>query len=109
MANDDSLTMDKKVQELEQKIAKMQLDINRNKQELKKRQRAIDTRRKILLGAFFSKMLDENEFGEDFKNTVCQKLDTYLTKQSDRALFEDLLGKKEENSKFGEKLRRNVS
>ena len=47
-------------------------------------QRKIDTRRKILAGAW---LLDEIEQRDDFKQFVYKKLNSFLTKPDDRALF----------------------
>lgn len=83
--------MDKKLHEIDQKVARLQRELNRAKSQKKDRQRTIDTRRKILLGALLSKLLNEHEFGDDFREVIKAKLDSYLTKDSDRALFADLL------------------
>ena len=49
-----------------------------------KRTRKEDTRRKILAGAW---LLDEIEQREDFRKFVYKKLDSFLTRPNDRALF----------------------
>jgi large subunit ribosomal protein L7/L12 len=46
--------------------------------------RKIETRRKILAGAW---VLDEMEQRDDFKQFVYKKLNSFLTKPDDRALF----------------------
>lgn len=50
-----------------------------------KKERANDTRRKILLGAFY---LDQMQKNESFKAQIVPKLDAYLTRNDDRALFD---------------------
>ncbi len=49
-----------------------------------KQKRADDTRRKILVGAM---MLDHMEKNEATKTSVMGKLDAFLTRSDDRALF----------------------
>jgi len=49
-----------------------------------KKKRADETRRKILLGAM---MLDQMEKNEATKTSVMGKLDTFLIRPEDRALF----------------------
>jgi large subunit ribosomal protein L7/L12 len=50
-----------------------------------KRERADDTRRKILIGAM---MLEHMAFKEETKSNVMAKLDAFLTRPDDRALFD---------------------
>ena len=50
-----------------------------------KKARNEDTRRKILAGAW---LLDEMESRKDFKEFVYKKLDSFLTRPNDRALFD---------------------
>lgn len=50
----------------------------------RKKERKDDTRRKILAGAW---LLDEMNQREDFKEFVYKKLDSFLTRPADRALF----------------------
>lgn len=52
---------------------------------LMKGKRSEDTRRKILIGAM---MLDHMEKNEATKTSVMSKLDAFLTRQDDRALFD---------------------
>lgn len=49
-----------------------------------KKDRATDTRRKILLGALLEGMMSEDE---NTKNRVMARLDKFLTKPKDRDLF----------------------
>lgn len=50
-----------------------------------KADRAMDTRRKILIGAFFLEKMGKNE---DYKTKVLQQLGEYLKRSDDRALFD---------------------
>ncbi len=52
---------------------------------LLKGQRADDTRRKILLGAMTQEMMNE---GLEAKQRIMARLDKYLTRPDDRALFD---------------------
>ena len=49
-----------------------------------KADRATNTRRKILIGAFFLEKMEKNE---DYKTKVLQQLVEYLKRSDDRALF----------------------
>jgi hypothetical protein len=65
---------------------KEQLDarIRKEKNRQSARQRKLDTRRKILAGAW---VLDEAEKRPDFKKFVYQRLDSFLTRKTDREVF----------------------
>ena len=81
-------TIDEKIKLLEEKLrqekAKKQKIEARNKSMAIKEQRAADTRKKILIGAF---MLDRMEKNEETKNRLIGQLDQYLTRADDRQLF----------------------
>lgn len=80
--------IDEQIKTQEEKLKK--LKAFKQKQEAIKRAReateyrANDTRRKILLGAL---MLDQMEKNEGTKASVMGKLDVFLKRQDDRALF----------------------
>ena len=60
--------------------------IEAKKRTLEKRaDRARDTRKKILIGAFFMGKMEKNE---DYREMTLQHLDLYLTRDEDRSLFE---------------------
>ena len=81
-------TVDERIKLLEDKLK--QEKAKKQKIEARKRtieskvQRATDTRRKILVGAF---MLDRMAKNEETKNKVLGQLDQYLTRDDDRELF----------------------
>ena len=80
-------TLDDKIKDLEDKLkkakAKKQQIERAEKTRLSKKQRAEETRKKILLGSYLmSKMEDEES-----KKKILGGLDKYLTRADDRALF----------------------
>lgn len=60
---------------------------------LGKQERASDTRRKVLLGAFLLYRLEsgKDKFTGELREWVERELDGYLTRDTDKALFADLL------------------
>lgn len=78
-----------KIEQAEQRLKQLkalkQKQAARERAANAKRERAADTRRKILLGAFY---LDQMERNEALKAQIVQKLDAYLTRNDDRALFD---------------------
>jgi AAA+ superfamily predicted ATPase len=72
----------KKIAQLE---ARAELKENRKKTEATKGLSADDTRRKILLGALVQ---EEMEKSEGMKQNMIAKLDRFLVRPNDRALFE---------------------
>lgn len=76
---------EKRLIELEAKRKKLDAEIREAKARAKKKARAQDTRRKILLGAL---VLDEMDRDEGFANWVRGKLPHYLTRDVDRELFD---------------------
>lgn len=81
-------TVDERIKLLEEKLkqekAKKQKLEARKRHIESKAQRAIDTRKKILIGAF---MLERMEKNEETKNKLIGQLDQYLTRSDDRELF----------------------
>lgn len=81
-------TIDEKIKMLEEKLrqekAKKQKIEARKKHLESKAQRAADTRKKILIGAF---MLERMEKNEETKTKLIGQLDQYLTRAGDRELF----------------------
>jgi large subunit ribosomal protein L7/L12 len=81
-------TVDERIKLLEDKLkqekAKKQKIEARKRTLESKAQRATDTRKKILVGAF---MLDKMEKNEETKTKVLSQLDQYLTRSDDRELF----------------------
>lgn len=69
-----------------QKIAKLNLAINREKTKLDKTL----TRQKIILGAFFLDLLEKNQV-QGLRQHTAQTLPKYLSKDTDRELFKGLI------------------
>lgn len=81
-------TIEEKIKALQEKLkqekAKKQRMEARKKSAEAKVIRASDTRRKILLGAFFMEKMENNE---EYKSKVLSQLGEYLKRDDDRALF----------------------
>lgn len=62
---------------------------------LGKQERAKDTRRKVLLGAFVLYRLEKgpDEFSKKLRDWLGKELPGFLTRDDDKALFDDLLKK----------------
>ena len=84
------------IESLDQKIAKQQEKLNqlkaqkqaalaREKAKQKVQERKNDTRRKILLGSYLIKKMNDNEVN---KEKILAELNEYLKENRDRALFE---------------------
>lgn len=59
---------------------------------LGKEERAADTRRKVLLGAFLLHRIENDcEFGLTLRDFVKRELPAFLSREADKALFVDLL------------------
>jgi len=68
-------------------ISKREQAINSFEEELSKnnaKKRKQDTRKKILLGAYLTRLMEQNPH---FKSQVMNDLDNYLDKEIDRELF----------------------
>ena len=70
----------------QQKINELELKINREKQKLDKKL----TRQKILLGAFFVDVLENNSV-QGLKEYTADNLLDFLTRQTDKDLMADLV------------------
>ena len=70
----------------QQKINDLELKINREKQKLDKKL----TRQKILLGAFFIEMLENNKV-DGLRDYTAKNLPLYLTKDIDKNLLQGLI------------------
>lgn len=73
-----------RIQRLEERKKTIDAQLREAKNRAKKKARAEDTRRKILLGAL---MLEEMDRDEAFAERVRAKLNRYLTREVDRELF----------------------
>ena len=78
---------------LEQRIAELEVRKKTLQARLGKRERAEDTRRKILLGALVLHRLDngKDEFSRSLSAWLSRELPGFLTRDIDRELFSDLL------------------
>ena len=83
---------------IEQRLAELDAQRSALKARLGKQGRANDTRRKVLLGALVLHRL-ENSNDSDFTNRLTawlrKELPGFLTRDGDKELFADLLGKPE--------------
>ena len=72
-----------KIESLEKKLQQIKAQLSAEKAREKERQRKDDTRRKILVGAYF---LDQAQTEKKMSELVA-KLDPFLKKEADRKLF----------------------
>ena len=83
---------------IEQRLAELDAQRSALKARLGKQERANDTRRKVLLGALVLHRM-ENSNDPDFTNRLTawlrKELPGFLTRDGDKELFADLLGKPE--------------
>lgn len=77
--------MTTKLELLKKKQEQLRLQIQKEQQRESIKKRKEDTRRKILLGAM---VLERMEREAEDREQVINKLDSYLTKERDRELFE---------------------
>lgn len=77
--------MTTKLELLKKKQEQLRLQIQKEQQKESAKKRKEDTRRKILLGAM---VLERMERESEYREQVINKLDSYLTKERDRELFE---------------------
>lgn len=75
----------KRIDYLEKQVAKMNLKISQERALESKQARKDDTRRKILLGAI---LLDKAQHAESPEAWLKEFTDPYLTRDTDRALFD---------------------
>jgi len=73
----------KTIEQLEKEIAVKRAQIQKAKSLAKKRDRAADTRRMIVMGRLFDKMMSQ----ERFKDLLSNQLNEYLERDTDRKLF----------------------
>lgn len=75
---------DDKIEKLKAQKKSIEVRIRQEQNRDRARERKADTRRKILAGAW---ALDEAASRADFKEFLYKKLDSFLSKPDDRALF----------------------
>ena len=77
--------MGKKLDELLKKREQLNAQIQKERNKQTQQQRKEDTRRKILLGALMMEMMKKGELDE---KKILKRLDSFLTKNIDRKLFD---------------------
>jgi hypothetical protein len=77
---------------IEERVAQSLARHQKLKAQLTHHTRSQDTRRKILLGALMLDRLDTGG-GKAMKDWVTRELPGFLTRESDKALFADVIGK----------------
>jgi hypothetical protein len=88
---------------IEQQIAQLEERTKALKARMAKQDRARDTRRKILLGALVLHRLEQNgdgEFSKRLGDWLKRELPGFLTREEDKTLFADLLGKPDNTPKI---------
>ncbi|KAB2788626.1 mobilization protein [Brucella anthropi] len=80
---------------IEERLAQLDAQRAALKSRLSKQERANDTRRKVLLGALVLHRLEggTDQFSRDLGGWLRRELPGFLTRDGDKELFADLLGK----------------
>lgn len=80
---------------IEERLAQLDAQRATLKARLSKQERANDTRRKVLLGALVLHRLEggPDQFSRDLGDWLRRELPGFLTRDGDKELFADLLGK----------------
>ena len=79
------MTDNSKIDKIQQRIEELKSQLKQEKAKQVTRQRKVDTRKKILLGAMLMHWVDTGAFD---KNQLYEELDKFLVRSSDRALFD---------------------
>ena len=82
--------MKSKLEQLLRKQEELKAQIRQEKNKLDQAERKKDTRRKILLGALMMDMMKKGELDE---NKILKRLDSFLSRNTDRQLFDLTLKK----------------
>ncbi len=77
--------MKSKLEQLLRKQEELKAQIHQEKNKLDQQERKLDTRRKILLGSLMIDMMKKGELDE---KKIMKRLDGFLTKETDRKLFD---------------------
>ena len=78
------MTPNSKIDKIQQRIEELKEQLRQEKAKESARQRKIDTRKKILLGAMLMHWVDKGRFKE---TELLEELDQFLVRDTDRALF----------------------
>lgn len=79
-----------------ERLAQLEAERKTLQSKLSKQERAKDTRRKVLLGAFVLHRLEKGQdtfSKEDLPAWIKKELPGFITREDDAALFADLIGK----------------
>ncbi len=79
---------------LAERLAQLEAQRKTLQARMGKQERAKDTRRKILLGAFVLHRLekpDQSEFSKNLREWLAKELPKFLSRDDDAALFDDLI------------------
>ena len=82
---------------IEQRLGELEAQRSALKARLSKQERANDTRRKVLLGAFVLHRLEnskDEEFADRLREWLKRELPGFLTRDNDKDLFSDLISKR---------------
>ena len=77
--------MSSRLEQLLKKQEELKAQIRKEKNKLSQAERKKDTRRKILLGALMMDMMKKGELDE---KKILKRLDSFLTRDTDRLLFD---------------------
>jgi len=84
-----------KIEKLEKQMKQLQERIASEKARIKKKERKDDTRRKILVGAYFMEKYEDN------MDELVGMIDPFLSREQDRKLFGlDVKGKNENDQQY---------
>lgn len=80
---------------IEERLAQLDAQRKTLQARLGKQERAADTRRKVLLGAFLLSRLESGKdgFSGKLREWLRAELDGFLVRDADKALFADLIGR----------------
>ena len=90
--------MASKLEQLLKKQEELKAQIRKEKNKLSQAERKLDTRRKILLGALMIEMIKKGELDE---KKIMKRLDSFLSKETDRKLFDFSIPNQDNNKKKG--------
>ncbi len=82
--------MSSRLEQLLKKQEELKAQIRKEKNKLSQAERKKDTRRKILLGALMMEMMNSGELDE---KKIMKRLDSFLSRNTDRQLFDLTLKK----------------
>ena len=90
--------MSSRLEQLLKKQEELKAQIRKEKNKLSQAERKKDTRRKILLGALMMDMMKKGELDE---KKILKRLDGFLTRETDRLLFDFSIPTQDNSKKKG--------